>query len=534
MKLQEKAIYIAVITAALMLLFVQGYQIIELFDRKEEQFESTLKTTMERIAVRHEKAENVRRFFKIANTNFNGDYKDILKEEFQQLLNAKEVVSVKDTVIWDGGKRENYLIVQGQSIDSILGLKAEQRLLAKDIRKLEDVYKKSHSLTDTNTVSLHLDRKIVKRMFDKAKFVNEMMMQAFRENIFDNNEQNLDLIFLDSVIQTEFKEDQLPENYQFVVVNTLGKPIVPTSSITKYNVSIDLKETSSTHLYPSEMFNEKLSLHVYFPLKNSIVIADMWLPLIISFLLVIIIAGLMTYMLSTILSQNKLAVLKSDFISNMTHEFRTPISTISLACQAMGDKDMMGESLDHIQPFVKMISDENARLATLVDGILQSNSIDKGELRLHKEKVLVNEVIYDLAHRAQFRVKNTGGTIIVNMDSELIYIDADRLHFTNVVSNLIDNAIKYSKDVPEVEITVTNKHGKVKIEVHDKGIGIKKEYLDKIYDQLFRIPTGNVHNVKGFGLGLSYVKGICDLHNWKTTVHSKFGEETTFTIEINN
>src|SRR5690606_25233670 len=115
---------------------------------------------------------------------------------------------------------------------------------------------------------------------------------------------------------------------------------------------------------------------------------------------------------------------------------------------------------------------------------------------------------------------------------ELVYIHADKMHFTNVISNLVDNAIKYSNEEPDITISLTHKGGVIKISVADKGLGIKKEHLNKIFDKLYRIPTGNVHNVKGFGLGLSYVKGICDMHQWKISVHSKYAEGSTFTIEI--
>ena len=165
---------------------------------------------------------------------------------------------------------------------------------------------------------------------------------------------------------------------------------------------------------------------------------------------------------------------------------------------------------------------------------MQSNTIEKGDVRLNIEKVLVNEVIYDIVNRAQFRINSINGKINVDICTELVYIQADKMHFTNVISNLIDNAIKYSKEVPEVTIDMRSKSGLVKISIADKGLGMKKEHLNKIFDKLYRIPTGNVHNVKGFGLGLSYVKGICDVHGWKIGVASKFGEGSTFTIEIKN
>lgn len=521
----------AVSTVAL--LIIQAFQTRQLFDKKSGQFQAEVQTTLERIAVRHEKAEDIRKFFKIANTNFSGHYKDILKEEFQNLLNARETISVKDTTIWENGQQENYLVIQGQSIDSLSGVKAEQRVLARDVRQLRDFYHNKPLQTgDTTGVSIHLDRKVVKKMFEKAKFVNDMMMQAFRENVFESPETTLDMAFLDSVIRTEFIDDKLPSSFRFVVKNESGTSLNTKIPLENYESGLDIKNAFSTNLFPSNLFNENLKLYIVFPRQNSILLGELWIPLLVNLSLVLLIFWALVYMFKTILTQKKLAEMKNDFISNMTHEFRTPISTISLACQAMSDPDMMGDASEQTQPFVKMISDENSRLATLVDGILQSNTIDKGEVQLRKEKVLVNEIIYDIVHRAQFRIQNGGGKITTEIDSELIYIQADKMHFTNVISNLIDNAIKYSRNIPEIHIEMKHKGNLVKISVSDKGLGIKKEHLNKIFDKLYRIPTGNVHNVKGFGLGLSYVKGICYMHDWKINVYSKFGEGSTFTIEI--
>lgn len=531
-KIRVNVIIAFVIVASIALLIIQAFQTRQLYDKKSGQFRAEVETTLERIAVRHEKAEDVRKFFRIANTNFSGHYKDILKEEFQNLLSAKETISVKDTIIWENGQQENYLVIQGQSIDSLVGVTAEQRVLAKDVRQLRDFYYGNKTAGDSSGVSIHLDQKVVKKMFEKAKFVNDMMMQAFRDNVFESPENTFDIAFLDSVIRTEFKDDKLPAKFSFVVTNESGKPLKSKVFVEQYDPKLEIDKSFSTHLFPSNLFDNNLQLHIVFPRQSSILLGELWVPLLVNLSLVLLIFWALIYMFRTILTQKKLAEMKNDFISNMTHEFRTPISTISLACQAMSDPDMMGTGTEQAQPFVKMIADENNRLGTLVDGILQSSTIEKGDIRINVEKILVNEIIYDIVHRAQFRIQNGGGKIEVDICTELVYINADKMHFTNVISNLIDNAIKYSPETPDVKIEMKQKSGIVRIAVSDKGMGIKKEHLNKIFDKLYRIPTGNIHNVKGFGLGLSYVKGICEMHNWKIGVHSKYGEGSTFTIEI--
>lgn len=217
----------------------------------------------------------------------------------------------------------------------------------------------------------------------------------------------------------------------------------------------------------------------------------------------------------------------------MTHEFKTPISTISLACQAVADGDVVKSDPESTKTFMKMIEDENKRLEVLVERILQSAVIDRGELKIKEELLDLNGMLTEIVNNAKFRVSNVGGEINLELPNEAIAVSGDKVHITNVLSNLIDNAIKYSDGKPEVSISLLSSDSEIKIAVTDKGIGIKKEHIHKIFDNLYRIPTGNVHNVKGFGLGLSYVKAIVELHGWNIHVKSKFGEGSTFTIIIN-
>ena len=269
------------------------------------------------------------------------------------------------------------------------------------------------------------------------------------------------------------------------------------------------------------------------PSKGSFLLKEMWGSMSISLLLMIFIVIALIFMFKTILTQKKLSELRSDFISNMTHEFKTPISTISLACQAMSDPDIMENNTSQSAPFVKMINDENNRLGILVERILQSAVMDRGELNLKREKILLNEIIYDVIHSAQFRLNSIGGQIDVIISSGMIEIIADKMHFTNLLSNLIDNGIKYCDGVPHLVVELKKEGSTILLSVSDNGIGISKEHISKIFDKLYRIPTGNLHNVKGFGLGLSYVKVIAEMHGWSVNVKSVVGKGSTFTIRLN-
>jgi two-component system phosphate regulon sensor histidine kinase PhoR len=536
LKIRVSLIWVLVVLAMLALLVIQAFQTAQLYDRKSTQFRTNLNTSLERIAIRHEKAEDIRRYMHIVNKDFSGQYKDILKEEFKQLLSAQESISIQDTVIYENGEQQNYLVIKGKAYDSISGVSTEQKVLARDVRQLRELFDKQHKKIPTNDsvkLAIQLDQRVMQQIFKKAKFVNDMMVQAFRDNVYQSPSKRVDVVFLDSVIRTEIANDDLPSAYEFVVMDQYGIPINFPNSPDNYNMNLDTLKCGSTLMFPSNMLDEDLFLYIHFPGQKTFLISEMWSSLLISLSLVVLIVSAMIYMFKTILTQEKLSEMKNDFISNMTHEFKTPISTISLACEAMNDQGMVKNGGEEVKPYIKMIEDENKRLGLLVERILQSAVLDKGEVNLNEETLLLNELIHEVAHNAQFRVSSRSGIIHLNLPHEMIEVHGDRMHLINIITNLVDNAIKYSKEAPDVTISLRKENKKVMLSVKDKGIGIKKEHISKIFDKLYRVPTGNVHNVKGFGLGLSYVKAIAESHGWNIIVKSKFGEGSEFTLVIN-
>ena len=535
-KIRVNTVILAVIVAMLALLVIQAFQMAQLYDRKSTEFKSKVNTTLERIALRHEKAEDIRKYLHIVNHDFSGQYKDILKKEFQDLLSAQESISIRDTIIFENGERQNYLVIKGKSYDTISGLTAEHKVLARDVREVRDLFHKKGTQkivsSDTSAISIHLNQRVMQQIFKKAKFVNDMLLEAFRSNVYEEPSKRVDIEFLDSVIYHEMKDDHLPTDYQFMLTDNNQKRFCYHMKVPNYKGCLDSTKTFKTLLFPSNTLDDDIYLNVYFPSKGSFLLKTMGTPLTISLALMFLIIVSMSFMFKTIITQQKLFDLKNDFVSNMTHEFKTPISTISLACEAMNDTDMMTDNVESVKPYVKMIQDENKRLSLLVEQILQSAVLDRGELKLKKETVLVNEILHEVALHARLRIKSMGGILLLDIPTNLIEIEADKMHFTNLITNLVDNGIKYSEGAPDILIQMKKVDDQYVISVSDKGIGMKKEHLSKIFDKLYRIPTGNLHNVKGFGLGLSYVKAIAELHNWNITVQSEVGKGTTFNLKI--
>lgn len=286
---------------------------------------------------------------------------------------------------------------------------------------------------------------------------------------------------------------------------------------------------SLSPLGPAFGYPNKLLL--YFPNEKRHVLNQLWLLLLISILLFIIIIISFYFSIYTINKQKKLSVMKNDFINNMTHEFKTPISTISLACEALKDDDIKkSESL--YNNYIGVIDFENKRLSSMAEQILQTAIMDKGQLKLNQAELNIHELIQSAILSKNIEIQSKMGHVQSKMLATNARVVGDKIHLTNVIINLLDNAIKYNTSKPEIVINTVNRNGSVLIRVRDNGIGINSSDQKRIFEKLYRVPTGNLHNFKGFGLGLSYVKAIVALHNGDVTVESEPGKGSIFTIKL--
>ena len=229
--------------------------------------------------------------------------------------------------------------------------------------------------------------------------------------------------------------------------------------------------------------------------------------------------------------QKKLTEMKNDFINNMTHEFKTPIATISLATSAIM-KDKVLNDREQILKFNTMIKSENDRMNKYVERILQQAKLDRRELQINKTEVDINEMVREAAEHFMLIVQNAGGTLECKFEADHFIRSVDEVHMMNAVCNLIDNAIKYSGGKPEILVYTQEKTGAYLIGVQDHGIGISKEAQKKVFKRFYRVPSGNLHNVKGFGLGLSYVKSIVELHGGSVKLTSRKNKGTLVEIEF--
>jgi two-component system phosphate regulon sensor histidine kinase PhoR len=249
----------------------------------------------------------------------------------------------------------------------------------------------------------------------------------------------------------------------------------------------------------------------------------------IFFTLVIIAAFYVT--VNALLRQKKLSEIKNDFINNMTHEFKTPLATISLAVDALKNEKVI-QDRQKSEYFTGIIKEENRRMNKQVETILQASLLDRQEQQLNLTTIHAHSIIQEAMENFQLQLDGKGGRMELQLNAKSDLIDADEVHFTNLISNLIDNAVKYSNDNPFIRITTHSTSKSLIIRIEDNGIGMTKETQRRIFEKFYRAHTGNLHNVKGFGLGLSYVKTIVEAHQGKIKVDSVMGKGTTFTLEF--
>ncbi|MNU14779.1 Sensor protein SrrB [compost metagenome] len=248
-------------------------------------------------------------------------------------------------------------------------------------------------------------------------------------------------------------------------------------------------------------------------------------------LFTIIIIAAFALTIRTMFNQKKIAEIKSDFINNMTHEFKTPLATISLASDALS-MEKVRKNPDMLDYYSGIIKSENKRMNKQVEKILQAAQIDKDDLKLKLQPINVHDVIEKMTESFSIQIEQQNGTLASNLLAKKSLIMADEVHFSNIIYNLMDNAVKYSGDHVNLEISTANSKGNVVIKIKDSGIGMNKETQMHIFEKFYRAHTGNLHNIKGFGLGLSYVKAIVESHKGKIKVDSALGKGSTFTIEL--
>lgn len=362
--------------------------------------------------------------------------------------------------------------------------------------------------------------------FNQTVLPNEHPVNQLSSNYFVVNTNSvIDVNILDYFLRTEFDKLNIETDYEYAIYDCHDDKMVYGNYVSASGDEKSIELTTNLPKYSEYIYY----FGVNFPSKTNSVMADMRIWFVFSVILLVSVI-FFAYAIFIILRQKRLSELQKDFINNMTHEFKTPISSINISADVIMNPEIT-KTPERLRNYGEIIKKENRRLNNQVEKVLQIARIEKSGFELKKEHIDINEIITDVADNCK---SNNGAKVEVQtaLAHNAPKIVADRLHFTNIIHNLLDNAIKYADKDPVIKITTLFNNQLLKIIIQDNGPGIGREFQKKVFHKFYRIPTGNVHNVKGFGLGLYYVKNICNAHRWNLQLFSEPNKGATFVIEI--
>lgn len=394
---------------------------------------------------------------------------------------------------------------------------------------LNDNVEMTHNVyisTSDSTNVITIDSKKVKR---KIKRFNNVVTEWIVESEVTKDPigARIKTSNISELLQNEFENANLLISFDYGVIDKMN------DTITKYRSegfnNEDFTTKYQVNLFPDDILEKSAILAVSVHNKQEEILKSILLLLIGSLVFTIGILATFGITIYTIIKQKKISSIKTDFINNMTHEFKTPIATISLATDSIVNSKVI-EDVEKIRYFASIIKQENKRMNAQVEHVLQMALLDSKSFKLNLQEIDIHKLINRAADSIKLTLEKKGGTINYDFKATESVYRVDEIHFTNVLFNLLDNAIKYTEQNPKIEIKTENRKNGIRISIKDNGLGMSKDVRSKIFDKFYRIATGNVHNVKGFGLGLSYVKAIVMATNGSIDVESELGKGSVFHI----
>lgn len=384
----------------------------------------------------------------------------------------------------------------------------------------------NNNLKDINAKYQNMQEILKGQYLYQKGLLNEVILNILSQSSNRPITERADSSVVNGYLKDELENNGIKLKYEFAVVDRFGNEIYKSADYIPEDVSVYTQV-----LFPNDPVNKMTYLKVIFPTKNDYIFSSIRFMIpSFAFTFILLVVFLFTIILA--FRQKKLSEMKNDFINNMTHEFKTPISTISLAAQMLND-DTVRKSPTMLQHISGVINDETKRLRFQVEKVLQMSMFDRQNATLKLQEVDVNSVVANVVHTYKIKVEKYGGRIESNLDAEDSIVNVDEMHFTNVIFNLLDNALKYRREEVPLELSISTRNlgeEKIEITVSDNGIGMKREDIKKIFDKFYRVSTGNRHDVKGFGLGLAYVHKLITQFKGSIHVESELNVGSKFII----
>ncbi len=543
---------IALMSSALIgIIGLQVYWILHDIHLKEQQFDQTVNQAMNAIVDRIERSEAAdvlqRRFFDIdpATISHMMMSEDDADEEDLVVPSAQKVEMVTDTAFevtdLHALQHSPYFFHDLDNADINIEFhrpgtnRTFLRIQRRNLFQRDSISQhtiRSSQITrvygDSAEVIIRQNEEKIKARLEKLRDVMQKMAVEFAGKEPDIR-QRIDPKLLDSLISHELGNRGIHVPFQFAVLNGVKDSLV--ISKTDRHAEDLMSSKYRVLLFPNDIVSKPDYLILQFPNSIRYVLSSMWLMLGSSTLFTFIIVFGFAFTIHVILRQKKLSDIKTDFINNMTHEFKTPIATISLAVDSIKDPRVSSQP-EKLEYFSRIIREENKRMNKQVEHVLQMAQLEKGELSLRRETVDLHDTIRQAVDSIGMQVASRGGKIETRLEAQHPAVTGDPVHLMNVVLNLLDNANKYSPEAPDILIASNDHPGGLLISVRDQGMGMTKETQKRIFEKFYRVPTGNIHDIKGFGLGLSYVKAIVEKHRGWIRLDSDPGKGSTFEIYI--
>ena len=369
-----------------------------------------------------------------------------------------------------------------------------------------------------------------KQYLYQKSLLNEVVLTILSQSSSRPILERVDTTLMKAYLNSELANNGITLGWDFAIVDRHGKVVAKSAG---YDENGDINEMFTQTLFPNDSEARRYYINVFFPERNKYIFKSISF-MIPSFCFTFVLLVVFLFTIVIAFRQKKLSEMKNDFINNMTHEFKTPISTISLAAQMLNDPGVRksGTMLEHIST---VINDETKRLRFQVEKVLQMSMFDRQKATLKLQEVNANQLIHNIVNTFKLKVEKYGGKIDSQLDAEIAEVKVDEMHFTNVIFNLLDNAVKYRREDTPLELMVTTRNlpsNRIEIAIADNGLGMKKDDLKKIFEKFYRVSTGNRHDVKGFGLGLAYVHKMVTELKGDIRVESELGKGSKFIITL--
>ncbi|HXK00211.1 MAG TPA: HAMP domain-containing sensor histidine kinase [Gelidibacter sp.] len=504
------------------IIFVQIYFINNTLDNEGKQFTLNVKRSLSNVSKQVEDKE-LRLFSdkyqEMLNSGKNPDttnIKGILLYSYDNVSN--------ETTIYQNGILEESFKVPSLFFD-IGGLDSLNISRISNQKEIK-VFKKSTFDNHENQLHITPERSVMQ--YNTLDDMEKKMFEITYRDLFKNYPiyKRVSSADIATFLSKQFKENGIDIDFEFAIYD---KDLA--TKVQSNNFELDPATTYGIPMFLDNDNEGDFKLYVNFPERRKFLWSSILTMTVLSIVFTLIIILAYTNAIYQIIKQRKISQIKTDFINNMTHEFKTPIATINLALDAMKNPKMINDR-EKTERYLKMIKDENKRMHAQVENVLRISKLERNELNIDKDRVKLHDLINDAVSHVELIVENRQGYIKCHLTADKSSVLANKTHFTNVLVNILDNAIKYSDDAPKIDVITENVGNNIILKIADQGNGMSKQVQKKVFEKFYREHTGNVHNVKGHGLGLAYVKQMVEDHQGHVSVESEKGKGSTFIIKL--